>query len=314
MKVRIGYSPGTASSVADLDRFAELVDALERHRFDSIWVPEVLTATSLDPLTALAFAAGRTQKLKLGTHLVVSGRGPARLAKELATLDRLSRGRLLLTFVIGLPQAAELSAYDVAPKERTARLDETVGLLRRFWAGETVHHAGPHHTYDGVAIAPTPWQQPLEVWFGGMAPAALRRCGRLADGWIPGFIPPAEAAAAKAVIDAAAAAAGRTVDPEHFGMNVLYRRGPLDGEAVARLAGRFPDRDAAELEALVPDASSGALAGRLEDYVAAGFSKFVLRPARPVASWDDELAQLAPLVATAHAGGRVGGEAAEPTR
>lgn len=294
MIVRTGFSMGAAGSVADLDRFGEVVDELERLGFDSIWVPEVLTATSLDPLTALAFAAGRTTKLKVGTHLAVPGRSPARLAKELATLDRLSGGRLLLTFVIGLAEPGELSAYGVEAAHRTAILDETLGLLRRWWAGEVIDHEGRFFRYQRVSIEPQPQQQPLEVWFGGMTPSALRRCGQLADGWIPGFIDPAVAGAARRSIEQAAADAGRTIDPEHFGMNVQYRRGPLDPASRARLAQRFPDLDDAAIERMVPDAaSSGALGDRLAAYLAEGFSKFVLRPAGPVQDWTEELGQLA---------------------
>ncbi|MFN0025903.1 MAG: LLM class flavin-dependent oxidoreductase [Acidimicrobiales bacterium] len=294
MIVRTGFSMGAAGNVADLDRFAEVVDELERLGFDSIWVPEVVTATSLDPLAALAFAAGRTTKLKLGSHLAVPGRAPARLAKELATLDRLSRGRLLLTFVIGLAQPAELSAYGVQARQRTAILDETLSLLRRWWAGETVDHDGPFFQYQGVAIEPRPAQQPLEVWFGGMTPSSLRRCGELADGWIPGFIDPIAAGTARRAIQQAAADAGRTIDPEHFGMNVQYRRGPLDGTSKDRLRQRFPALSDADIDELVPDADQpGALGDRLEAYLAEGFSKFVLRPAAPVTDWPQELGRLA---------------------
>jgi probable F420-dependent oxidoreductase len=292
VKVRIGYSMGAGGGVADLDAFADVVDTLEACRFDSVWVPEVLTTTTLDPLTALGFAAGRTTKLKIGSHMVAVGRNPARLAKELATLDRLSGGRLLLTFVIGLAEGPELQAYGVAKGERTAVLDETLGLLRRFWAGECVDHDGIHFRYHGVSISPPPVQTPLEVWFGGMVPSALRRCGELADGWIPGFVPPARAAAAKAAIDDAAAAAGRRIDPEHFGMNVMYSHGPLPEAARARLAARNPDTDVDEL---VPT-SFDALRRRLDDYLEVGFSKFILRGAQAPPSWKAELEALAEAV------------------
>jgi probable F420-dependent oxidoreductase len=292
VKVRIGYSVGAGSGLSDLDAFADIVDTLEACRFDSVWVPEVLTATTLDPLTALGFAAGRTRKLKIGSHMVAVGRNPARLAKELATLDRVSGGRLLLTFVIGLAEGPELQAYGVAKGERTAVLDETLGLLRRFWAGECVHHEGTHFRYTDVSISPPPLQTPLEVWFGGMVPSALRRCGELADGWIPGFITPARAAGAKAAIDAAAAAAGRRIDPEHFGMNVMYSHGPLPDAARARLAARNPETD---IDELVPT-SLDRLRQRLDDYLEVGFSKFILRCAQTPPSWPAELEALAEAV------------------
>lgn len=302
LKVRIGFSAGAAGTLAT-DQFAHLVDELERLGFDSVWVPEVITAESLDPLTALAFAAGRTTRLKMGSHLVVPGRNPARLAKELATLDQLSRGRLLLTFVIGLPEGAELSAQGVTRSERTAMLDETLLLLRRFWAGEVVSHRGRHFTLDEVSVHPRPWQKPLEAWYGGLTPAALQRCGELADGWIPGLITPAGAATAREAIEAAAAAAGRRIDPEHFGANVLYATRPLGADARARLAARNPSVDPA---ALVPTGFE-ALCDRLDEFVAAGFSKFVLRPADPptdAAGWSRHLEELAAVVLPRQTGAR----------
>jgi probable F420-dependent oxidoreductase len=276
VKVRIGFSPGAAAAVGDRGAFLSLVDRLERFGFDSVWFPEVLTASSLDPLTALGLAAGRTDRLKLGAHLVAVGRNPVRFAKELATLDRLSGGRLLLTFVIGLAEPAELSAYGVDRAERSARLDELTAVARRLWAGDTVSSDGPFFPLDGVAVLPTPAQDPLEVWYGGLAPSALRRCGRLADGWISATITPARAAAAKAVIDEAASSAGRQVDPEHFGMNVLVRRAgeDLPAELRARLAGRGDGVDADQLVPVI----GNELVDRLSAYVEAGFSKFVLRP------------------------------------
>jgi probable F420-dependent oxidoreductase len=291
VKVRIGVSAG-AGGPLDAGAFADLVDGLESCGFDSLWVPEVLTGASFDPLGALAFAAGRARRLKFGSHLVAPGRTPARLAKELATLDRLSAGRLLLTFVIGLPDGPELSAGGVARDERTARLEELLPLLRRLWSGETVTHHGRFYDLDEVAVLPTPHQSPLEVWFGGMQPAALRRCGRLADGWIPGLVPVEQAVAAKARIDEAAAEAGRVVDPEHFGANLLYTHGRLSDEDRARLQARYRDRP---IDELVPEGLDG-LAGHIERWVAAGFSKFVVRPVAPPADWARELDLLATAV------------------
>jgi probable F420-dependent oxidoreductase len=294
LKVRIGFSAG---GIEPLGRapFAHLVDELERLGFDSVWVPEVLTASSLDPLTALGFAAGRTERLKVGTHLVVPGRQPARLAKELASLDQLSGGRLLVTFVIGLAESAELSAEGVERDARVAMLDESLDVLRRLWRGEVVDHVGRFFRLVGVSVEPRPQQQPLEVWFGGLTAAALRRCGRLADGWIPGLITPARARAAREAIEQAAGEAGRRIDPEHFGANVLYSRAPLPADVATRLAARSRGDD---VDALVPT-TLDALDERLAEFVDAGFSKFVLRSAlapQGAAAWTEELEALASTV------------------
>src|SRR5712691_10468119 len=101
MKVRIGLSLGTAG-LRDDQAFEGLVQGLDRLGFDSLWLSERLTSPTVDPVVGLAYAAGATKHLKLGTSvLVLPGRNPAVLAKELASLDRLSGGRLLLAFGLG---------------------------------------------------------------------------------------------------------------------------------------------------------------------------------------------------------------------
>jgi len=117
VKVRIGVGIG-ALPLPDHQGFAHLVDDLDELGFDSIWLPEVLTVPTLDPLTALAFAAAHNPRLKLGTTLLLPGRNPVRLAKALATLDVLSGGRLLTTFVPGIPRLPESDAAGVDPADR----------------------------------------------------------------------------------------------------------------------------------------------------------------------------------------------------
>ena len=124
MKVRIGFGAGTAGLSDGGARFGELVDALERNGFDSVWCSERATGPTPDPLVALSFAAGRTTKLKLGTSVqVLPGRNPVRLARELANLDRLSGGRLLLLMVLGQPSEPEMLAQHVTKAERGALLE-----------------------------------------------------------------------------------------------------------------------------------------------------------------------------------------------
>src|SRR5215831_17987073 len=139
MKVRFGF---TCRGQADLtlDTFPQLVDDLERLGFDSLWLPELMLNGPFDPLVGLAHAAARTRRLKLGAYLIVPGRNPARLARELANLDRLSGGRLLLIMVLGQPNTPEILAQHVSKAERGALLDEVLPLLRRLWSGEVVDH------------------------------------------------------------------------------------------------------------------------------------------------------------------------------
>ncbi len=221
--------------------------------------------------------------------MLLPGRNPVRLAKELATLDVLSDGRLLTTFVPGLPRQPESGAAGVAGRDKAALMDEMLPLLRRLWAGEPVSHHGVGADFDEVTVAPLPVQQPLEFWTGGMVPAALRRCGRFADGWLPSACTPGEVAAARVVIDEAAAEAGRTISPEHFGVSIAYATGPLTPTMSRALAS---SRRGVDPEQVVPVGIDG-LRAMLEEFLAVGFSKFVVRPLVPPGSWRAELEALA---------------------
>jgi probable F420-dependent oxidoreductase len=244
-----------------------------------------LTGPGPDPLLALATAAQLHPKLKLGTTILLPGRNEVRLAKALATLDVLSRGRLLITFVPGLAYGAERDAIGVPVKDRGAAIEAAIPRLRRWWAGEEV---------EGITVTPRPVQDPLEPWLGGLAESSLVRCGRIGDGWLGASCTPGEARAAKATIDAAARQAGRRVDPEHFGISVGYTQRPLDERQLATLLARRRGRDV-DPRALVP-VGHDALRTTLRSFIDVGMSKFVLRPMSTPGSWHDELARLADTV------------------
>lgn len=277
MKVRIGYGIGTQGTSAPGETFAAVVDALEREGFDSLWLSERVNSAAVDPVVGCAFAAARTTRLKFGfSVLVLPGRNPVLLAKALATLDVLSRGRLLPAFGLGAADPAEQQAFGVERAERAARFDDDFAAFRRAW--ETVR--------------PAPVQSPIDIWLGGRASSELRRVGRLGDGWLPSFTTPADAARGRVEVEQAAADAGRTVDPEHWGALVAYSHDPLPDVVVDRLRRRLPDVDPAEV---VP-VGLPAVRQRLEAFCEVGFSKFVLAPAFEPPSWDDEVAAVAAAV------------------
>jgi probable F420-dependent oxidoreductase len=298
VKIRIGVGLGTRTGAGDAETFRTIVEALERLGFDSLWLSERINAAAPDPLIGLAVAAGATRKLKLGTSvLVLPGRNPVLLAKELATLDRLSNGRLLPAFGLGAVDPREQQAFGVARGERAALFDEALPLIRRLWTEGRVSHRGEHVVLDGVDVRPKPVQQPPDVWLGGRAPSELRRVGRLGDGWLPSFCTPADVAAGLPVVTAEAERHGRGIDPEHIGALVLYREGPLPDEVAAVLARRRPDGDGSA-DDVVP-AGLDALRAQLEAFAAAGASKFVVAPLTEPASpaaWEDQLGRLAEVV------------------
>jgi probable F420-dependent oxidoreductase len=287
MKVRIGVGAGRTDLAAET--LGDLADDLVELGFDSIWLSEVLTGGGLDPLVGLAYVAAHNARLKLGTTMLLPGRNPVRLAKALASLDRLSNGRLLVTMVPGLADEPERSAIGLEPRRRAAAIDEVMPLLRELWSGEVVSHEGAAANFSDVRLTPLPVQQPLELWLGGMAHRSLVRCGQLGDGWLPSFCTPTDALEGRRVIDEAADAAERSISPEHFGVSIAYARQPLDDAALSRLRRRARgDRPAPELPVGVK-----ALRSCLEAFLEVGFSKFVVRPLALTVSWRDELEELA---------------------
>jgi probable F420-dependent oxidoreductase len=225
--------------------------------------------------------------------MVLPGRNPVLLAKELATLDRLSGGRFLPAFGLGAVDPVEQQAFGVQRSDRAAWFDEALPLLRRLWTEDEVTHSGERFSLEGVTVLPRPVQQPLDVWLGGIAPAELRRVARHGDGWLPSFVTPGDVAAGREAIEAEAARLGRTMDPEHWGVLLTYATGELAPMWRDVFAQRRPGVDPRELVAVGPD----ALRNRIEAFCAVGFSKFVLLPVTaPAGAWDEELSSLAAAV------------------
>jgi probable F420-dependent oxidoreductase len=290
VKVRVGV--GVSGGATEPAQLGAIADEVVAGRLDSLWLSEVLTGAVGDPLVALAWAAGRNPTLKLGTTMLAPGRNPLRLAKSLASLDRLSAGRLLITLVPGLTTVPERGAVGPPPGERGAVIDAVLPLLRRLWAGETVTWSGLGVDLEAVTLTPLPHQDPLEVWLGGSAPAALRRCGRLGDGWLPSLCTPESAAEGRVVIEKAAGDAGRHISDEHFGVSIGYSRQPLSDRSRAAISARGRGVNP---DAVVPVGWEAAR-DLLERFVAVGFSKFVLRPMAPPDDWAAEIAELADAV------------------
>jgi len=292
VKVRIGFGLGVQGLAHD-ERFGTLVDGLEACGFDSLWLSERVAGDAPDPVVGLAYAAGRTQKLKLGTSVqVLPGRNPALLAKEWASVDRLSGGRALPAFGLGNPIAAEWHAFGVAREDRAPIFDEALPLIRRLWTEDGVDHDGAHFHYEKLTVRPKPVQQPPDIWLGGRAKSELRRCGRLGDGWLASFSTPGDCAAGRPVIEDAAAGASRAIDPEHFGAMVTYVHDEIPDALRARLAAVRPETDPADL---VP-VGLPALRRRLTEYVEVGFSKLVLVSLAEPDDWRAELERVADAV------------------
>jgi probable F420-dependent oxidoreductase len=292
VKVRIGISAG-GESLAPED-MAALGRQISEFGFDSLWLPEILSRPGPDPLVGLAWVSGACPGLKIGTTMLLPGRNLIWLAKAVATLDVLSGGRFLLTFVPGLSIGREPSAIGIPSSARGDLMDEALPVLRRLWAGEVVSHEGPTGSFTDVSVSPTPVQKPFDVWLGGNAPAALERCGRIGDGWIPALCTTQDAAEGKAVIERVAAEHGRTISPEHFGVSIAYAPPGFDlsSDALAPLIRRARGRP---LDQILPLGLDG-LRTMMEGYLDVGFSKFIVRPLSPPVQWRSELESMAAAV------------------
>src|ERR1051325_11790692 len=227
MKVPIGIAFGQwpLKKIAP-ESIVDLVDFFESLDLDSLWLSDrlVSSALTLEPITFLSYIAGRLRNMKLGTStLVLPTRNPIVLAKELATLDFLSRGRLFPAFGLGGDESRDLQVIGVNRKERAARAAEMIVLMRRLWTEENVTFAGKFYSVENATITPRPWQKNgLPIWIGGRSQAAMRRAGRLGDGWLGSSVSPAEIEAGIKSIRAYAAEAGRQVPEDHYGALIPF--------------------------------------------------------------------------------------------
>ena len=194
MAPRIGYLLPTRESIMegrpDAAPLLGLAERAEKLGYDSVWVGDSLLARPRhEPITLLAGVAGRTKRVALGTAVLLPAlRNPVLLAHQVATLDQVSQGRVILGIGIAsdVPNIrAEFRSAGVPFDKRVGTLMEGMRLCKALWSGEPVDWDGRWHVEKGV-IGPTPHRPggPL-IWGGGSVPAALERAGRHFDGWFP---------------------------------------------------------------------------------------------------------------------------------
>jgi alkanesulfonate monooxygenase SsuD/methylene tetrahydromethanopterin reductase-like flavin-dependent oxidoreductase (luciferase family) len=285
VKVRFAVSVGMGLPNPEL--LAAVVVGAEERGFDSIWFSDLTVLPGTNPFLAVSFAAAASRRLRLGVNLVPFGYQPFVFARQVAELDQITAGRLLMTLVPGLDRPDERAALGISGQHRGRLLDALIPDLRSWWAGETVKVSEGEGSELRLAVLPR--QNPLEVWLGGSGPEAIRRAGRLADGWLGSNVTPPTAGNIRTRIQEEATKAGRTIDPEHFGLSIGYARQDSDLERAS------PLRTSTKGEISVPIGVRPLreLIGSLIDQ---GLSKFVLRPVAPVLWWPDELNWLADVV------------------
>jgi probable F420-dependent oxidoreductase len=186
MPVGIEIPQVRTTAAPDAAELSDWFRQVEEAGFHSAWAMEsqLVAASALEPFSVLAFAAGQTRTLRLGIAVAVLAlHQPVRLARQVATIDRLSSGGVTLGVGVGAP-GLPFDAFGISSRERAPRFEEYLHVMRRLWTEPQVDFEGRFVTLRHATLEPKPVQDPLPVWFGAGSPPALKRAARLADGWI----------------------------------------------------------------------------------------------------------------------------------
>ena len=261
------------------------VDLCEAGGVDSIWQTDRLVSRQpiLECMAAMAALAGRTRRLRFGMNVVsLALRDPVLLAKQCATIDVLSEGRLLPAFGIGSPLGPEWQALDIDTRRAAS------GPTRR-WRSSPACGArtastsqGAHYRLRGAAISPKPVQPDLPMWIGGASDAAIRRTARYGTGWQAGGETPADAGKVVAAIKKAR----RPGRPHASTRTTTARVSRSTSAAPATLRSRramqaYAKRTGRDSRRYFAIGDETAILDRIGEYVAAGVEKFILRPVGP---------------------------------
>jgi probable F420-dependent oxidoreductase len=275
------------------------IDQAENSDVDSIWLTDRIVSTelNLEPIVALSFIAARTKKMLIGTSvLALPLRNPTILAKEIATLDYLSGGRVLPAIGLGTEQRSEYEACGVRREERAARADEMLFIMRKLWSCQEFDFKGDHFTLNSVTIQPKPVRPELPpLWIGGRSKAALRRVAKLGDGWLASQVTPDEIALGKNHIEEMARRNGRSVDTDHYGVILNFALADTSETALA-LAQPYliPDKQRKDINTKDINAigTMDEVINLINRFVSAGATKFVMRPTCPPDNMFEQLSLL----------------------
>lgn len=281
MSIRIGIGNSLVPGLAPADIW-QWAEACDDWGIDSLWVSDQPSGPAPEPLAMLAALASRTNRLRLGTNvLVVSMREPVLLARQLSTIHALSGGRLLPAYGIGTGVDPFWAATGTDPATRGKRANEAIALVCKLLEKDEIAFEGEFYRYHGAGVQPRP-PMPLPCWIGGESDAAIRRTAMLGDGWIGGLSTPERVGETIASIKAKLAENGRTIDPDHYGATIPFRIGKDDDPAVSAARQRlFARLKGAEREGTTEGFAVGTaehITATMRRYIENGVAKFVVLP------------------------------------
>ncbi|ETW93258.1 MAG: hypothetical protein ETSY1_40005 [Candidatus Entotheonella factor] len=282
IKMGIGFGLWQ-QGMPDAHTLFEYIDKAEAWGIDSVWLSDHMMGerSEVSIIPMMAAIAARTQRLKFGPSvLMMPLRHPIAVAREIATLDYLSGGRIIMAVGLGA-EGKEADAFKVPRKQRGSMTDEGVAILRKLWAGPHVTHQGVHYQFEDVTLTPRPAKK-IDIWVGGRSDPALRRVARIGDGWFASFVTPEEFAEGCAKITEFAAAYDRSEDDIEAGSIVFCHVDP-DGDKARRDFMTFFQGNARRSpEKMLERSAIGTpqeCRETLQRFVEHGLTKFALWPA-----------------------------------
>jgi probable F420-dependent oxidoreductase len=274
-------NPEPLTKPAYVLNFAKKCEEMGVH---SMWIIDRIAYDNLDPLTVLAAAAGVTQKIRLGTSVLLPHlRHPTLLAKTVATLDYISAGRLTLGIGFG-SRENDFAAVEVPFEGRGSRAVEAVQLMKRLWTEDNVTHTGRFFNIHNITIGPRPIQKSIPIWTGGSAEVALKRAGTWADGFICGSSAILDFSSVWDKVANYATAAGRNPNGIEKACLTFIAINDNKAKAVDALAAyvtRYYGRLRGDIENTLLAGSGAACAQRMNAFFSRGLDTLIIGVADP---------------------------------
>ena len=278
----IGIGMGTSVFPFDNARdYFKWVDKCEAGKVDSIWQTDRLVSkeSMLECLSAMAILAGYTESIRFGMNVAsIAIRDPLVTAKQCATIDYISGGRLLPAFGLGSKMSRDYTATNISTKGRGKKADEALEIVSRLWAEDSVTFQGEHFSYKDAVITPKPANGSIPLWIGGSSQIAVKRTARIGTGWLGGIDSPETAGAVVSGVKEALKNTEREIDDDHYGATLLFRFGNQEDRSVLSTTKGITARMGKNARRYYVVGNTSEIVKRIKEFIDVGCQKFVLLP------------------------------------
>ena len=278
----IGIGMGTSVFPFDNARdYFKWVDKCEAGKVDSIWQTDRLVSkeSMLECLSAMAILAGYTESIRFGMNVAsIAIRDPLVTAKQCATIDYISGGRLLPAFGLGSKISRDYTATNISTKGRGKKADEALEIVSRLWAEDSVTFQGEHFSYKDAVITPKPANASIPLWIGGSSEIAVKRTARIGTGWLGGIDSPETAGAVVSGVKEALKNTEREIDDDHYGATLLFRFGNQEDGSVLSTTKGITARMGKNARRYYVVGNTSEIVERIKEFIDVGCQKFVLLP------------------------------------